>query len=121
MKKRKYLTLIATAGGLFLAFVWESVQATKLGYCVEQARRELKSAQNTNEYLRHELQSSLSPDRLQALAQQRLGMIAPDPDQIIMLGEPHEKVRPAGGWLAELIHPTAGIQREKGSSAQYLN
>ena len=71
----------------FLIFAWENIQATRFGYRVEQTRREIRSFKITNEYLRFRLQNELSPARLHFVAQERLGMVAPDPDKIVVLGD----------------------------------
>jgi len=68
-----------------LLCVWESVQATKLGYQVEDAKRQIKSLRTSNDYLRQRISEAVSPSELVATAEKKLGMIYPEPEHIILL------------------------------------
>jgi len=84
---RKYFLCISAIGGIFLLAAWINIEATRTGYKVERERAEIQTLKNSNEYLRHKIQTALAPARLQYTAQRKLGMDMPDPEQIVLLGE----------------------------------
>ncbi|MFH1618658.1 MAG: hypothetical protein ABIG11_02015 [bacterium] len=100
MKKKTYSAWFIALCALFLLFAWENIQATRLGYSVEKARMELQAVRNRNVYLQHRLLSAISPGRVALAARKNLGMVAPEPDQIVKLE--NETARPFRGWLAKL-------------------
>jgi hypothetical protein len=71
----------AGAGALVLFLCWEHVQATRLGYRVESARREAAERRGRVESMRLELERRLSPSEVAARAS-RLGMIPAAPDAL---------------------------------------
>ncbi|MBI4802343.1 MAG: hypothetical protein HY796_07445 [Elusimicrobia bacterium] len=96
----KYATLLST-GAVFFVFAWGNVQATRLGYNIEELRKEIKVLETGNKYLKKEIQLSMSPERLQAEAV-KLGLVYPEPDTIVLLEEKATD-KPAKGWLARLF------------------
>lgn len=96
----KYAALTA-AGAVFFVFAWGNVQATRLGYSIEELRKEIKDLETGNKYLKKEIQAAMSPERLQADAV-KLGLVYPEPDSIVLLDE-KGKSRPSKGWLARLF------------------
>lgn len=106
MLKRTRNTRLAAMGGLcliFFLFAWENVQAVKLGYNIEQLRREIKDLENANTYLKKEIRSSISPERLEAEAS-KLGMVYPEPGAVVMLDVPPAAGNEGRGWLAKLFN-----------------
>lgn len=73
------LARFAALGALLLFLCWQRVQAVRLGYRVETARREARAARGRVADLRLELDGRLSPAALAARAGSRLGMIPADP------------------------------------------
>ncbi len=83
--KRTLLTILALASPLLL-FLWEQVQATRLGYEVSRTQTEFKRAQARLDYLRLEFERLGAPESVAAAARRRLGMSAPQPENIVVLG-----------------------------------
>lgn len=87
---------------MFFLFAWENIQAVKLGYSIEQLRKDNLDIENANTYLKKEIQISLSPEKLEAEAV-KLGMVYPEPASIVRLdSKPEDKIQ-AFGWLARLL------------------
>lgn len=83
----KRLLGLCTAGSVIaLLFLWQQVQATRLGYEVSRSRIELNKKRDQTAYLRMELEQLLAPDLLAARAKSRLGMSPPNPERILFLG-----------------------------------
>ncbi|HBB66571.1 MAG: hypothetical protein A2X28_05335 [Elusimicrobia bacterium GWA2_56_46] len=101
-KTRTYrLALLAAAGAVFFTYAWENVQATRLGYGIEGLRREITDLENANNYLKKEIQVSLSPEKLQADAA-RIGLVYPEPDALVLL-DGDAGAKPSKGWLASVV------------------
>lgn len=93
-------------GGIFLLFflfALENVQAVKLGYNIERLRREITDLENANTYLKKELQSSMSPEKLEAEAS-KLGMVYPEPGAVVVLDVTPADKNAGRGWLAKLFN-----------------
>lgn len=88
---RKWLAATGAAALVFV-FVWQQVQATRLGFELDGARRGVQEARARNAYLRLELERRTAPAELALLARDRLGMLPPSPDAIVMLE--HASARP---------------------------
>jgi len=93
--------MLLAAGALCFAFAWENVQAVRLGYNIEGLRNEIKDLENGNNYLKKEIQISMSPERLQAEAV-KIGLVYPEPDSIV-LREEQTVIKSSKGWLARLF------------------
>jgi hypothetical protein len=82
------------AGGLFLmALVWQHVQATRLGYQVEDSRRRILALRCANGTLRMQLESLLAPANLSLQARTRLGMSLAEPESLRHLDGPEAVAR----------------------------
>ena len=104
MLKKTRNTNLAALGvicAVCFIFAWQNVQAVKLGYTIEKIRREIKDLESSNTYLKKEIQTSLSPERLEAEAL-RLGMVYPEPGAVVLLDNAPGKTNPARDWLAKL-------------------
>ncbi|HXT00786.1 MAG TPA: hypothetical protein VN915_08950 [Elusimicrobiota bacterium] len=86
----------AGAGALFLFLCWQHVEATRLGYRVEAARRETMSRRGRVAALRVELDERLSPEQVAARAE-RLGLVPAAPDALRRLPETSGDAAPLGG------------------------
>lgn len=86
MRKNYIIPSVAVLGSVFL-FLWQQVQATRLGYVVGQTRAALHQQQEHNAYLRLELAHLQAPERIAKDAHGRLGMSAPNPESLVFLGE----------------------------------
>jgi len=85
---RKRTFKIAAASLLGLALVWQHIQATRLGYQVEQARREGNILKGRIAALRIDLETDLSPAQLAQTAKSRLGMFPAGPEALRFLDRP---------------------------------
>ena len=81
-------------GGIFLGLVliaailvhvWLRLQVVRMGYVLSTTSRLQTRLEQENRELKVELATLMSPDRLEVLARQRLGLIAPEKGQIIVL------------------------------------
>lgn len=104
--KRTLLTILALASPLLL-FLWEQVQATRLGYEVSRTQTEFKRAQARLDYLRLELERLGAPESVAAAARRRLGMSAPQPESIVVLGAARLAPAPAVAAAPRLTPPSA--------------
>lgn len=75
------LVLIAAV----LAHVWLRLQVVRMGYVLSTTSKLQARLEQENRELKVELATLTSPDRLEALARQRLGLTAPEKDQVIIL------------------------------------
>lgn len=86
-------------GGLLVLFLcWQHVSATRLGYRVAHARKELQRSRSRVESLRLELDQGLSPGALAAEAGRR-GLIPAAPDALRRL--PGRSG--SAGWFTRLL------------------
>lgn len=104
LKKTRNLRLAGLGAlcAVFFLFAWENVQAVRLGYTIEKLRHEIKDLENSNTYLKKEIQASLSPEKLEAEAS-KLGMVYPEPGAIVMLDGAPAADTAGRGWLAKLF------------------
>jgi cell division protein FtsL len=82
--------------GVVLAFVlmfsaWQHFELLRHGYRLEQMQRERAAEDEINRHLRLEIETLRAPQRIEKLATERLGMIAPSANDAIVL----ERVTPA--------------------------
>ena len=103
LKKTRNMNLAAlgTVCAVFFLFALENVQAVKLGYTIEKIRREIKDLESSNTYLKKEIQTALSPEKL-AVEALKLGMVYPEPGAVVHLDGAPAKPNPAREWLAKL-------------------
>ena len=97
-------TLKIAAASLFvLGLVWQHVQATRLGYAVEQARRQSGILKGSIATLEMQRESALSPAELAQAARSRLGMfpVAPESLRFLDQGRPRLPEQTLlGRWIA---------------------
>ncbi len=78
-----------SVGFLFLifafAFVWISHQAVEVGYEITKQNQRHLALIDLNRKFKVELANLTSLERLERLARDKLGLIAPRPDQIVVL------------------------------------
>ena len=71
--------------GSSIGYVWSNFERTQLGYDLSQLKKEEMYQKEINRKLRVELAILKSPDRLESLAVQKLGLGQPRPEQIVPL------------------------------------
>ena len=68
-----------------LVHVWLRLQVVRMGYVLSTTSKLQTRLEQENRELKVELATLMSPDRLEVLARQRLGLGAPEKGQIIVL------------------------------------
>jgi cell division protein FtsL len=86
----------SVAVGIFLVAVllfsaWQHFELLRHGYRLEQMQRDRTNEAEINRHLRLEIDTLRSPARVERLATERLGMVAPGPDEAAVI----ERVLPA--------------------------
>ena len=76
---------IFLAAFLILSLAWEHIEATRLGYQVEKARREQQILKGKISSLHMEMATIVSPAQLAAQAKTRLGMFPAAPESLRIL------------------------------------
>ena len=64
---------------------WQHFELLRHGYRLEQMQRERAVQADVNRHLRLEIETLRAPQRIEKLAQQRLGMIEPAPEDAVVL------------------------------------
>jgi cell division protein FtsL len=83
---------IGTVLVLVLMFsAWQHFELLRHGYRLEQMQRERAAEEDVNRHLRLEIETLRAPQRIESLATERLGMVAPSAGEAIVL----ERVTPA--------------------------
>jgi len=71
--------------GTGIGYVWSNFERTQIGYNLSQLKKEEMRLQEINQKLKLELATLKSPQNLEHLAIQQLGLSSPKPEQIILL------------------------------------
>lgn len=82
--------------GVFLVLVllfsaWQHFELVRYGYRLEELQNERAAEEEINRHLRLEVETLRAPARIERLATRRLGMVAPGPDNALVI----ERVVPA--------------------------
>ena len=84
------LLLVVMLVGTTLFYVWCRLQAVRLGYEQSRTTETLHRVEKENEELRGEVARLKSPERIERLARDQLGLLYPSPEQIHILDLPGE-------------------------------
>ena len=79
------LLLGLCVSAMALLHVWIRLQVVHLGYVLSTASKLHSYLEQENRELKLELATLTSPERLQQMAKNRLGMVEPEKDQVIVL------------------------------------
>jgi cell division protein FtsL len=71
--------------GTGIGYVWSNFERTQIGYNLSQLKKEEMRLQEINQKLILELATLKSPQNLEHLAIQQLGLSPPKPEQIVLL------------------------------------
>jgi cell division protein FtsL len=82
-----YLTVVALALLALLFYVWQGVQVIRIGYEIDQLRRAHLSLQAERGQLEVELASLENLVAVETLAMRDLGMVYPEPGQVVVVQE----------------------------------
>jgi len=98
-------------GALVLFLSWQHVQATRLGYQVEAARKDARLMNSRVAALRMELEERLSPAEVAARAS-RLGFVPVAPDALRRLSQAGpDSSGLLGRWWARRLGPLVAASR----------
>jgi cell division protein FtsL len=76
---------------VLLFSAWQHFELLRHGYRLEQMQRDRATEEDINRHLRLEMESLRAPQRIEKIATERLGMVAPGPTEAVVL----ERVAPA--------------------------
>ena len=98
------MKLLAGLGimGLLLLFVWERVDMVRVGYRIEHLKTQKIALQRERDELRVKALALAAPDRIARAATEKLGMIPPQPGQVVMVSAADPV--PAAGDRAPEVH-----------------
>jgi cell division protein FtsL len=71
--------------GVALLHVWLRLQVVHMGYVLSTTNKLENQLEQENRELKVELATLTSPDRLEAMARKRLGLVPPEKGQVIIL------------------------------------
>ena len=77
--------LILALIGAVLVHVWARLQVVRMGYVLSTTSKLQTRLEQENRELKIELATMTSPDRLETLARQRLGLVPPEKGQVVVL------------------------------------
>lgn len=88
--KKTSLYLISSIFLVIAIFVygWEKIQIVRNGYRLQQLEKELAFWENENRYLEIKAVQLTSLERVDKIARQKLGMVLPKQEDIILLPKP---------------------------------
>jgi cell division protein FtsL len=71
--------------GVLLFSAWQHFELLRHGYRIEEMQKERSAEEEINRHLRLEIDTLRSPARVERLAMQRLGMVAPKADDATVI------------------------------------
>jgi cell division protein FtsL len=89
--RERHLEMWRSVGvGVFLVAVllfsaWQHFELLRHGYRIEEMQKERSAEEEINRHLRLEIDTLRSPARIERLATQRLGMVAPKPEDATVI------------------------------------
>jgi cell division protein FtsL len=86
---------------VLLLSAWQHFELLRHGYKLEQMQRDRASESDINRHLRLEMETLRAPQRIEKLATERLGMVAPGPDEAIVLERVTPTAPPAKSVVAQ--------------------
>ena len=100
VKRRDFRGTAWGIGGLSLVlflYVWLHMQVVKVSYEVQGLKQQKQQLTNEYYYLKYKMNDVNSLSRSERVARERLGMVTPRSDQIVILEDDSDA---APGWLA---------------------
>lgn len=84
---------------VLLGWAWQQFELLQYGYRVEEMQRERAVELDINRHLRLEIESLRAPQRIEKLATEQLGLVAPGPSNAIVL----ERVKPTAPPASSVV------------------
>ena len=85
---------------VLLFSAWQHFELLRHGYKLEQMQRERASENDINRHLRLEMETLRAPQRIEKLATERLGMVAPTGEEAVVLERVTAQPPPAKSIVA---------------------
>ncbi|MCX8011884.1 MAG: cell division protein FtsL [Desulfobacterota bacterium] len=82
---KNYLLIVTTVVFCVLLFVWSRLEVLQMGYELSQTNKTYEYLVKENQCLRVEVASLKSPVRIEKIARERLGLINPKPENILLI------------------------------------
>ena len=98
-RRRECFSLLGLGVLVFLfvlLFAWQHFQCVRYGYQIEQCKAERTALEEQNHQLRLERAALADPERIDTLARNQLGMVTPNPQQVIQVGRPEPGTKAPG-------------------------
>ncbi|KPL04058.1 MAG: hypothetical protein AMJ90_02040 [candidate division Zixibacteria bacterium SM23_73_2] len=83
----KFFLVLVFMGFLSLVYIWQKVTVLKFSQDIKEMKTEIAEKQKKVKYLNIEIAKLSSVERIERIAQLRLGLIYPKTDQIVFLEE----------------------------------
>ncbi|MEJ2007363.1 MAG: hypothetical protein P8Z30_04265 [Acidobacteriota bacterium] len=116
-KRRECFGLLGmgTIAFLFIMlFAWQHFECVRYGYQIQQLKNKQASMVEWNHTLKVEFASLSDPQRIDTVAQTRLGLVPPKPGQIIQVGKTAEvSPQPSSTEYAGNLEDQIGIPSER--------
>ena len=71
--------------GLLLLYVWERVEVVRVGYQIERLKTQRTALQRERDELQVKVSTLTSPERVAHVAKEKLGMLPPQPGQVVLV------------------------------------
>ncbi len=68
-----------------LLYVWERVDVVQVGYRIQQLKAEYRILERENDELKVKVSALTSPERIARIATEQLGMMRPQPGQVVLV------------------------------------
>ncbi|GEM_PF-941236 len=91
-KRKAFFKVVLLLAFFFFAVTWINIQATSMGYKIEQKRESINRIKGENERLFQKINSQLSLEKLEKEAFQ-MGLIYPEPDILVLLPDKNRAAR----------------------------
>src|SRR5688572_32459274 len=85
---------------VLLFSAWQHFELIRHGYRLEQMQRERAAEEEINRHLKLEIETLRAPQRIEKLATERMGMVAPTADDAVVLERVTQTKPPAQSVLA---------------------
>lgn len=110
------MRMIAVFAGLCLVFlfVWERVDIVRVGYHIERLKRDKVMLERERDQLRVKVSALSAPDRIAKAASEKLGMVLPQPGQVIMVQSDQDDGMPSHAEPLEVrVAKNEGVGRRR--------
>ncbi len=108
VRQREMWKSVAIAGFLVLVLLfsaWQHFELLRHGYEIEEMQRQRAAEEETTRRLKLEIETLRSPQRIEALATEKLHLVAPTQDEAVVIERVQPTEPPAKSVVASLATP----------------